>query len=121
MSKATSIVRWVALLGMISPGLIYLNSALCRAWIAGGQPNSNPEDWLFSSFNYLCVAAAFVVGGIGVFLLIGRIPSLHKGSVVLLVIAAVFGITPFVREFVAIDRCLDAGGQWTKSESRCVH
>lgn len=106
---------------MISLGLICLNNALYRAWIAGGPPNSNPEGWLFSSFNYFYIAAAFVVGGIGVFLLIGRIPLLHKGSVVLLVITAAFGIMPFVREFVAVDRCLDAGGQWSKSELRCVH
>jgi hypothetical protein len=111
MTNIKSIARWVALLVMIVLGIFYLNGALFRVWIADGPPNSNPEGWLFSAFNYFCAAAAFIVGGVGVFLLIGRLPSLHKGPVVLLVIAAAFGITPFVREFVAIDRCLDASGQ----------
>jgi hypothetical protein len=121
MSKAKSIAQWTALLVMIALGIFYLNSALYRVWIAGGPPNSNPEGWLFSASNYFCAAVAFIVAGVGAFLLIGRIPLLHKGSVVLLVIAVAFGITSFVREFVAIDRCLDASGQWSKSELRCVH
>lgn len=121
MSKAKFISRWVLLLSMISLGFICLNNALYRAWVAGGPPNSNPEGWLFSSFNYFCGAAAFIFGGVGVFLLVGRIPSLHKGAIILLVVAAAFSVTPIVREFVANDRCLDAGGQWSKSELRCVH
>lgn len=121
MSKAQAVSRWFVLASAIAVSLIYLNSAVYRAWLAGGPPNSNPEGWLFSSVNYLCIAGAFALGGVALFTIIGQLPSLSKKAIVLLVIAAFVGIIPFAREFVARDACLDGGGQWSNSELRCVH
>lgn len=121
MSKAKTISRWLVLAGANAVALVYLNSAIYRAWLAGGPPNSNPEGWLFSSINYLFAAVAFVIGGIAAFRLIGHLPSLHKSSVILFGIAALVGIIPVAREFIAVDICLDAGGRWSKPELRCEH
>jgi len=92
-----------------------------RAWLADGPPTPNPEGCLFSAGNFLSWALAFLSAGVGVFLLIGSLPSLSRAAVVLLILASILGVIPSIREYLASDSCLDAGGKWSALELRCVH
>ncbi|WP_024300014.1 hypothetical protein [Methylomicrobium lacus] len=121
MSIVKITVRWSLLLAGIALFIVYLNSAFYRAWLAGGPPTPNPEGWLFSAGNFLSWALAFLSAGVGVFLLIGSLPSLSRAAVVLLILASILGIIPSIREYLASDSCLDAGGKWSALELRCVH
>lgn len=116
-----SIVRWSLLLVGIALFLLYLKSAVYRAWLAGGPPTPNHEGWLFSAGNFLSWALAFLGAGIGLFVLVEKLPSISRVAVVLLIIAIIMGIFPSAREFVEADICLDAGGKWSASELRCLH
>jgi len=114
-------VRWLALLSGMAFFLIYLNSAAYRAWLAGGPPTPNPEGWLFSAWNFLSWSFAFLFGGIGVFIVIGRFPPVSKVAVIFLVLSAILGVVPFAREFLAQDACLDSGGKWSTQELKCIN
>jgi len=121
MSIVKVTVRWSLLLAGIALFLVYLNSAVYRAWLAGGPPTPNPEGWLFSSGNYLSWSLAFLSAGIGMFILIGRLPLLNRVAVAFLILAGILGIFPSARVFVATDSCLDSGGKWSAQELRCLH
>lgn len=121
MSIVKITVRWSLLLAGIALFIVYLNSAFYRVWLAGGPPTPNPEGWLFSAGNFLSWAIAFLSAGVGVFLLIGSLPSLSRAAVVLLILASILGVIPSIREYLASDSCLDAGGKWSALELRCVH
>jgi hypothetical protein len=121
MSIVKVIVRWSLLLAGIALFLVYLNSAVYRAWLAGGPPTPNPECWLFSASNFLSWSLAFLSTGIGMFILVGKLPLLSRVAVVFLILASILGIFPSARVFVATDSCLDTGGKWSASELRCLH
>jgi len=121
MKIGRAIFRWSLLLAGIALCLIYLNSAVYRAWLAGGPPTPNPEGWLFSAGNYLSWALAFLSAGIGLFMLIGRLPALSKVGVAFLVLTGILAVLPSTREFLAKDSCLDAGGKWSTRELRCTY
>lgn len=114
-----TIIRWGVLLTGMVAFLTYLKSALYRAWLAGGPPTDNPEGWLFSAENSLSWAFAFLSLGIGIFLLIGKLPSLSRVAFVFIALSIILGVFPSAREFVASDVCLDSGGRWSSSELRC--
>ena len=115
------IARWPLLLTGIVLFLVYLNHAMARAWLAGGPPTSNPEGWLFSAGNFLSCSLASLSAGIGMFVFIGKLPSISRVAVAFLIVAFVLGVSPSAREFVATDRCLDAGGKWSALELRCLY
>lgn len=121
MSMVKATLRWGLLLVCIALFLVYLNGAVYRVWAAGGPPTPNPEGWLFSAGNFLARALAFLSAGVGMFLLVGSLPSLNKAAVVFLVLASILGVIPHFREYLASDTCLDAGGKWSAKELRCVH
>lgn len=121
MSVARAIFRWSLLLAGVALFLVYLNSAIYRAWLAGGPPTPNPEGWLFSAGNFLSWALAFLTAGIGMFLLVGSLPSKNRVAIVLLILSGFLGILPSVRQFLAVDACLDRGGKWSAAELRCAH
>ncbi|HET7752303.1 MAG TPA: hypothetical protein VFK85_00215 [Anaeromyxobacteraceae bacterium] len=37
------------------------------------------------------------------------------------IVALCFVCTPAVREFIAVDRCMDSGGCWVRSRHRCEY
>jgi hypothetical protein len=121
MIVARTLLRWLALVSFSVFGLVLLNGAVFRAWIAGGPPNDNHEGWIFSAGNYLAWSLASVLLGIGLFLLLrpGRI--LARIAVVLLCVSALLAAFPLAREFMATDSCLDSGGEWSQVELRCLH
>jgi hypothetical protein len=121
MKIGIAIFRRLLLLAAIALCLIYVNGAVYRAWLAGGPPMPNPEGLLFSAGNYLSWALAFLSAGIGLFLLIGSLPALSKVAFAFLFLSGVLAVTPSVREFVAKDSCLDAGGKWSTRELRCAY
>jgi hypothetical protein len=116
-----NIIRWSLLLIGIFLFLSYLNSAVFRAWVAGGPPTSSPEGWLFSAGNHLSWSLASLTAGIGLFILVGKLPSLSKVAIVFLIVASILGAVPSARVFIATDSCLDAGGKWSASELRCLY
>ena len=121
MRAISTILRWILLLVGIAMFLLNLKSAAYRAWLAGGPPTPNPEGWLFSAWNYLSWSLAFLSSGIGVFLALGGRPRLIRVGIALLALAIAFWAFPHIREFVAKDACLDAGGKWTGKELRCTY
>lgn len=121
MNMMRKIARWSLLLTGIVLFLVYLNHAMARAWLAGGPPTPNPEGWLFSAGNFLSWSLASLSAGIGMFILVGKLPSLSKVAIAFLIVAGVLGVFPSVREFVATDRCLDSGGKWSALELRCLY
>ena len=121
MAIIKKISRWSLLLAGIVFFLLYLNHAMARAWLAGGPPTTNAEGWLFSAGNFFSWSLASLCAGVGAFILIGKLPSHSRVASVFLVLAFAFSVFPSVREFVATDRCLDAGGKWSTLELRCLH
>jgi len=117
---ARELIRWTALLAGIAFGLLLLNGAIFRAWVAGGPPNDNPVGWVFSAWNYVAWSASALLAGIGFFLLL-RLSRTPKLAVFCLVISALLASVPWLREFVATDICLDSGGRWSSQELRCYH
>ena len=116
-----AVFRWVSLLGFIGLGLLYLNGAVFRAWVAGGPPNDNPSGWLFSAGNYLFWSISAILAGVSFFMLLNSARPVSKFAVALLVLALGLAAFPLLREFVAADQCLDNGGQWSETELRCNH
>jgi hypothetical protein len=100
--------------------MVLLNSALYRAWIAGGPPSDNPEGWLFSAWTSFGCAVSAALIGVGLFLALRKRP-LSKAAIVLLATAVLLAMAPSICEFIATDRCLDGGGKWSNAELRCVH
>lgn len=121
MSIVKIAVRWCLLLAGVALFFVYFNSAFYRVWLAGGPPTPNPEGWLFSAGNSLSWALAFLSAGVGMFLLVGSFPTLSKAAVVFLFFASILGVIPSLREYLASDFCLDAGGKWSVLELRCAH
>jgi hypothetical protein len=120
MTVARKILRWAVLLAGVSFGLVLLNGAIFRAWVAGGPPNDNPTGWMFSAWNYVCWSAAAFTAGLGLFLLL-RLPRPTKIALACLAVAALLASVPWLREFIATDICLDSGGRWASQELRCYH
>jgi hypothetical protein len=103
----------------IGLSLLFLNSAVYRAWLASGPPTDNPEGWLFSAWSSLAWAAAAALGGVGIFLLL-RKEKHTRAATILLALSALLLAFPWARGFIAMDSCLDAGGSWSKPELRCA-
>ena len=116
-----NILRWSVFLGCIACGLVLLNGAAARAWLAGGPPTPNPAGWLFSSGNFLLLGIAFICGGTAFFLLLKQSHLRSRTGVALLLLSLAFGVSPYARELLAQDRCLDSGGRWERGELRCVY
>ena len=120
MQIARNLLRWSILLGLIATALIFLNGAIFRAWVAGGPPTPNPNGWLYAAGNYFLWSLASLLGAVGLFLLLGGRRPISRVAVAACVLAAVLLLIPAVREYLATDSCLDAGGQWSKAELRCL-
>ena len=120
MTVARKILRWTALVAGTVFGLLLLNGAVFRAWVAGGPPDDNPAGWVFSAWNYVSWSAAAFLAGLGLFLLL-RLPRPAKLATACLALAALLAIAPWFREFIATDICLDSGGHWSSQELRCYH
>jgi hypothetical protein len=121
MRTSRRLARWLALTAGIGWGLLWLNSAAASAWLATGPPNPNPEGRLFSAVTALTFSALYIVLGVAVFVALRPSGTPRKLTLTLFLTVAVLAVLPSIREFVAKDRCLDAGGQWSHSELRCLH
>ena len=119
METLREFVRVAALIAGVAYGLLLLNAALFRFWVAGGPPSENPAGWLFSAWSHLSWSGASVLAGIGIFLLLRR-PRTGLGAALVLGLSAALALLPYAREFVAQDACLDGGGSWSEGELRCT-
>jgi len=75
---------------------------------------------MFSAVTALIHAALYVTFGVAVFVALRPSGTPWTLTVVLTLGVAILASLPRIIEFVASDRCLDAGGQWSHSELRCV-
>ncbi|MGN6113583.1 MAG: hypothetical protein ACTHOC_11405 [Luteimonas sp.] len=118
MRDTRSLLRWLLLIAGTVWGLLQLNGAVFAAWVAGGPPATNPDGWLFVAVNRLCWAAASLLAGVALFVLLRRHRPANRLAVVALVAAAGLTAFPYIRELVASDACLASGGRW--SDLQCV-
>jgi len=117
--RSMAFLRWAILLGCIALGLLYLNSAVFSAWVAGGPPTDYPESWLHRAVLRFCIAVALFLVGTAAFRWISRLPSIDRWSVALFLIAGVVLSIPLVREHMVANSCVNSGGQWDRPEFRC--
>lgn len=117
---ARRIGSWAALVASILVAMLFLNSAAYGAWLSSGPPTDVPAWWLHRSFAHLCFAGAALALGVAVFLTV-RAPRITRLSVVLATVALLLLVMPYVRSFLAVDRCLDSGGRWDAATSACEH
>lgn len=118
MKALQTTLRWSALFAGIGLFLLLLNSAIYRAWGAQVPPFKHADGWIFAAWSNLAWSLASLLGGVGLFLLLRRPPRARIAGP-LLVLALVSFSTPWVREFLAVDACLDAGGRWLEAELHC--
>ena len=121
MRPSKRLIRWLALSAGVGWGVLMLNSAAYRAWVATGPPNPNSGGWLFSALTALTSGALYIVLGFAVFVALRPSGAPRTLTLALFLTVAVLAVLPSIREFFAKDGCLDAGGQWSHSELRCLH
>ncbi|MGD2095721.1 MAG: hypothetical protein PVH77_12010 [Phycisphaerales bacterium] len=121
MDAARNILRWIALLGLISLGLLYLNSTVFSLWAAGGPPTEVPKAWLHRALVHFGFTVALFATAIFAFK--GLKPGFSfKGKKILyvwLVIVAIAIGYPPIKKFISIDACLDSGGKWSEKHFDC--
>ena len=120
LTRTRALLSWLALGAGVATALIYLNSAAYSAWISGGPPNDYPEAWAHRSLVHVCYAAAAVLGALAAFRSIRRFPRLGALTVCFGIAALLLLAVGDVREFFAVDACLDRGGSWAYEEFRCT-
>ena len=113
------LLKWFALLSLVAIGLAYLNGAAFSAWMSGGPPNPYPVGWGRRSLGQLSFALAAFVGAFGVFRAIGKAPSISRSGVLLLVVAALLVLAPYLARFVIGNACVDQGGGWSNLTLEC--
>jgi hypothetical protein len=116
---ARGFLKWVALLALIGIGLLYLNGAAFSAWMSGGPPNPHPVGWGRRAIGQLCFSLSAFVAASGGFLFIGKLPSLSKAGLSLLIAAVALAAAPYVGRAVVAASCVDNGGQWRNLTLEC--
>jgi hypothetical protein len=117
--SARAIARWAVLLIGIGLGFAHLNSAAYSWWAAGGPPTSIPAAWKHRAFAHFCFAMTAISFAFALFRTLR--PSLRADRVVWisLAVGAAFWAGPSAAEIIEVDRCLDAGGCWSRAAFRC--
>jgi len=121
MDTAKNIARWIALIGLIGLGLLYLNSTAFSLWAAGGPPTEVPKAWLHRALVQFGFSIASFATAIFVFKVLKPGFS-FKGKKILyvwLIIVAVSISYPPIKEFILVDTCLDSGGKWSEKHFEC--
>ena len=116
---ARAVLKWAALLALIGVGLLYLNGAAFSAWMSGGPPNPHPVGWGRRALGQLCFSLSAFVAASGSFVLIGKLPSLSKAGISLLIAAVALAAAPYVGRVVVAASCVDNGGQWSNLTLEC--
>ena len=119
MGRLRLTARWTLLLLSLVIAAIYLNSAFFSARVSGGPPNPYPHAWSQRGVTHLCLAGAFLFGGIAIYRLIGSFPKIGVLTIIFAVVAVLFPAVPYVREFWYVDACLDRGGRWNSLAFQC--
>lgn len=121
MGVMLGIARCAALLGLGVVGLLYLNDAFVSAWVAGGPPGPHKLGWERRSLASLLWSLAAFVAAVGLFRALGRLPRIGTLAWLLLAVAAVLALAPFVAREILIDACVDRGGRWVHTALECEH
>ena len=116
---ARIVIRWFGLLAFVALGLFCLNNAAHRAWVASSAADGHPSAWLFSAGSFSVWSVAAGLAAFGIFFLFRGSRPVSKLPIFILVFSLALAVSPFFREFLAVDACLDSGGQWLKTEFRC--
>jgi hypothetical protein len=117
--NALRISRWLLLLAFVAAGLYFLNDAFFSAWVAGGPPGEHKLGWERRSQASLALCIACLLAGVTTFWGARRFPVVGRLTWLLLGIAAVIAVSPFLAQQVLIDKCLDSGGRWSKATIEC--
>ena len=67
----------------------------------------------------LAWAASVAVGGLAAFKAVRELPSMHRSTVALGIVAIALAVLPSASEFGRIDHCLDSGGRWNYEGLHC--
>jgi hypothetical protein len=121
MDTAKNILRWIALLGLIGLGLLYLNSTMFSLWAAGGPPTEVPNAWLYRALVHFGFSVALFATAIFIFKVLKPGFSFKDKKIQyiwLVVIAVTIGYPP-IKKFILIDSCLDSGGKWSPDHFEC--
>ncbi len=121
MDTAKNITRWIALLGLIGFGLLYLNSTVFSLWAAGGPPTEVPNAWLHRALVHFGISVALFATGVFLFKLLKPGFS-SKGKKIVYVWFVIMAIAigyPPTKEFILVDACLDSGGKWSEKHFDC--
>lgn len=113
--------RWIVLIGGVLLGLLYLNGAAGSWWISWGPPNEYPKAWEQRAIVQLGLAVVCFVTGPMLFVFLKDVSAFKRSKLkyAWLVIVLVSLSYPKAREWLAIDKCLDAGGAWRSSHFDC--
>jgi hypothetical protein len=115
---AHAVTRWMLLALALVGAASQLYGAASCAWAAGGSPTSIPAWWLHRAEAHLCYAGVSLTVGVAAFLAL-RAWRFTRASLLLAAVAVVLFATPHLREFWAVDICLDRGGRWNASAFAC--
>ena len=109
--------RWIVLIGGVLLGLLYLNGAAGSWWVSWGPPNEYPKAWEQQAIVQFGLAVVCFVTGPTLFVFLKDKRS-KLVYVWLIVVLLCLGY-PEAREWMDIDKCLNAGGAWRNSHFDC--
>lgn len=110
--RAVRWVRWGALVLFGAAALVFLNSALYSAWVAGGPPAQFKAAWEHRALQQLCRAFAFVLFAVSAFWSLTVPLRVRPLTLLVLLVGLAVLLVPATRELMLIDACLDSGGRW---------
>jgi hypothetical protein len=121
MGNKKKITRWIALIGFIGFGLLYLNSTVYSLWAAGGPPTEVPKAWEHRALVHFGFSVALFATAVFTFKVLKPGFS-FKGTKIFYVwvtiIAVAIGYPP-IKEVFLVDACLDSGGKWSEKHFDC--
>lgn len=122
MRKLLLIARWLFLICFLAWGLVCLNSAAFSAWVSGGPPTDYPRAWAQRALVHLGYGISSIATGCFLFVALRPGYNFRKSTMkwLWLILVGVSLGYPKVREFMLIDKCLDAGGRWDKTHFECT-
>ena len=121
MGSLRQAARWIVLVGGVLLGLLYLNGAAGNWWISWGPPNEYAKVWEQRAIIQLGLAVVCFVTGATLFVLLKDVSAFKRSGLKyawLVIVLLTLGY-PKAREWLEIDKCLDAGGAWRSSHFDC--
>jgi len=115
------VIRWLLVILFVGLGLLYLNSSASSAWVSGGPPGAYSHAWTQRALVHFGYAVSCMVSAVMIFVALGKNFSLgaSRFKYVWVIIVLVSLLSPHLRAFLLVDKCLDSGGVWDNSRFEC--